>query len=71
MSKSSEPTIQEKMTQLDALVEWFRGDDFELEQASVKLKEAAKLAAEIEDDLRTVENDIRQIKASFASENGE
>ena len=67
MSKSDE-TIQEKIGQLDKLVAWFEGEDFELEQASAKLKEAAKLAGDIEHDLEEVANDIRQVKQSFQSE---
>ncbi len=66
MSKN-ELTIQEKIAQLDQLLEWFNGDDFELEQASAKLKEAKKMADEIEHDLSTLENDITILKQSFAS----
>jgi exodeoxyribonuclease VII small subunit len=65
MTKSN-PTIQEKIATLDEFVAWFESDDFELEQASAKLKEAAKLAADIEHDLEGVANDIRQVKQSFA-----
>lgn len=65
MSKSDQ-TIQEKIEQLDNLVAWFESDDFKLEQASVKLKEAAKLATDIENDLKFVANDIEQVKKSFA-----
>ena len=67
MSKSEE-TIQQKIERLDNLVAWFEGDDFELEQASAKLKDAAKLAKEIEHDLESVANDIQQVKKSFQSE---
>ena len=70
MSKSeTKPTIQDKIAQLDKLVAWFQGEDFELEQASAKLKEAAKLASEIENDLETVANDIQLVKKSFATDN--
>lgn len=70
MSKSDiKPTIQDKVASLDELVAWFQGDDFELEQASAKLKEAAKLASEIEHDLEAVANDIQIVKKSFASDN--
>lgn len=67
MTKSN-PTIQEKIAQLDEMVAWFESDGFQLEQASAKLKEAAKLAADIEGDLSTVANDIQQVKQSFANE---
>lgn len=68
MSKSNQ-TIQEKINQLDKLVAWFESEEFELEQASDKLKEAAKLATDIEHDLNNVANDIKQVKKSFADEN--
>lgn len=61
----SEKTIQEKIAELDKLVAWFESDDFQLEQASAKLQEAAKLAAEIENDLENIGNEIRQVKQSF------
>ena len=67
MSKSN-PTIQDKLTQLDELVAWFRGDEFELEQAKAKLEEVKKLAGAIEKDLSGVENEITIVKQSFASD---
>jgi exonuclease VII small subunit len=69
MSKSN-PTIQEKIAQLDEVVAWFESDDFQLEQASAKLKVAAKLATDIEHDLDEVANDIQLVKKSFATESG-
>lgn len=67
----SDTTIQQKIDQLDALVAWFDGDDFQLEQASRKLQEAAKLAKSIEQDLNTVSNEVAQVKRSFASDSAE
>lgn len=64
----SEKTIQEKIAELDKVVAWFESDEFELEKASAKLKEAAKLAADIETDLNAVANDIQLVKKSFATE---
>ena len=68
MSKNNDPTIQEKIAQLDEVVAWFESEDFQLEEASTKLKAAAKLAAEIEHDLDAVANDIQIVKKSFATE---
>ncbi len=67
MSKN-DPTIQDKLTQLDELVAWFRGDEFALEQAKTKLEAVKKLATAIEDDLSSVENEITIVKQSFASD---
>lgn len=66
--KKSDRTIQQKIAQLDELVAWFEDDGFSVEQASVKLKQAAGLATEIENDLNKIANDIKEVKKSFASE---
>lgn len=58
-------SIAEKTAELDELVSWFDGDDFELEQALEKFKAAEKLAAEIEKDLAGLKNDITVIKTRF------
>ena len=65
MSTKNNPTIAEKTAKLNELVMWFDSDDFELEQALDKFKEAEKLAAEIEHDLMTMKNDIEVVKAKF------
>jgi exonuclease VII small subunit len=64
----NEPTIQDKTEKLNELLAWFNSDDFVLEQASDKLKEAKKLADDIETGLSSLENDIAIIKQSFASD---
>lgn len=58
-------SIAEITAELDELVSWFDGDDFELEQALEKFKEAEKLAQEIEKDLAALKNDINVVKARF------
>lgn len=58
-------TVQEKIAKLDDLVAWFEGDDFSVEQASIKLKEAAKLTDEIEHDLAKISNEIHEVKKKF------
>lgn len=69
MSKNDESvSIQARLQQLDELVAWFQSDEFELEQATSKLKEAKQLATEIEHGLNVVENEITIIKKSFASD---
>jgi exonuclease VII small subunit len=59
------PSIAEKTVQLDELVAWFDGDEFELEQALDKFKAAEKLAAEIEHDLMELKNEVTIIKKRF------
>lgn len=64
----ADESIQSKIAKLDEFVAWFESDEFQLEQATAKLKEAAKLAAEIENDLESVANDVQIVKQSFATE---
>jgi len=66
--KDDTVSIQAKLARLDELVAWFDGDEFQLEKATATLNEAAKVAADIENDLQAVINDIELIKRSFASE---
>ena len=61
-------SIQEKTTELTELVAWVDSDEFVLEQALDKFKEAEKLAQDIENDLTTLRNDIEVVKKSFDSE---
>jgi exodeoxyribonuclease VII small subunit len=58
-------SIAEKTAELDKLVGWFDSDNFELEQALDKFKEAEKLAAEIEEDLLALKNEVNVIKKKF------
>lgn len=65
MSGKNNQSVSEKTARLNELVAWFDSDDFELEQALDKFKEAEKLAAEIEQDLLALKNDIEIVKAKF------
>ncbi len=67
MSKSNK-TVQEKTIELTELVAWFDGEDFSLETALDKFKEAEALAEEIEADLKALKNDIQIVKQKFDSE---
>lgn len=58
-------SISEKMTELGELVAWFEGEEFELETALDKYKEAEKLADEIEKDLSDLKNEITVLKQRF------
>lgn len=67
MSKQSK-SIQEKTAELEELVAWFNSDEFAIESALDKFKQAEALADEIEKDLNQVQNDIRIVKEKFDSE---
>lgn len=62
---SEKKSLNSKIAELDKKVEWFHSDDFELEQAVDKYKEAVKLAKEIEKDLDGLKNEIEILSEDF------
>ncbi|MCA0228081.1 exodeoxyribonuclease VII small subunit [Patescibacteria group bacterium] len=64
MSKQDK-TIQEKMRELDALVAWFDGEEFNLEEAMGVYKKAEALAESIEKELAEYKNEIIVLKKKF------
>lgn len=65
---SDKQSVQDKMQELDELVGWFQGDEFQLEDAKAKLEKAARLADGIEKDLTSLTNDINELKKSFQTD---
>lgn len=63
---SEKQSLNQKIEQLDKEVEWFYSDEFELEQATKKYKDAVKLAKEIEKDLDELKNEIEVIAEDFS-----
>lgn len=63
--KSNDPTIQEKMAELNELVSWFQSGAFSLEEALDKFKAAEMLADNIEKDLTKLKNDIKVVQKQF------
>lgn len=69
MSKDDKKlTLSKKITELDAQVEWFYSDDFSLDEALEKYKQASKLAKEIEEDLKVLQNKITVLDKNFAKD---
>lgn len=66
MSKENK-SIQDKLSELTKLVAWFDSDDFTLETAIDKFKQAENLAETIEKDLSAIKNDIQLVKQKFDS----
>ncbi len=54
-------SISKQIQQLDEMVEWFYGDEFELDQALTKYKETTALADQIEKDLANLKNQVEVI----------
>ena len=63
---SEKVSLNQKIKNLDQEVEWFYSDDFKLEEATKKYKDAAKLAHEIEKDLDSLKNEIEVIGHDFS-----
>lgn len=64
MTKNDQ-TIQQKTEQLDAIVEWFNSEDFNLEQALDKFKQAEVIAEDVQKDLQSLKNDIHVVQQRF------
>ena len=62
---SEQNNTNDKMAQLDTLLAWFDGDEFELELALDKFTEAKKLADAIEQDLMSIKNKIMVVSEQF------
>lgn len=61
-SESKTPTITEKLAQLDQQIEWFYGDDFQLDEAVKKYQEANQLAKEIDQSLSELKNQVEVVE---------
>lgn len=55
-------TIEQKIADLDASVEWFYGDDFNLDEALSKYQAATDLATTIEKDLNELKNKVEVLE---------
>jgi len=65
MSNPENNTINAKITRLNNAVQWFYSDDFTLDEAEQRYKEATDLAKEIETDLNELKNKIELIDKDF------
>lgn len=63
---SEKKSLNSKIAELDRKVEWFHSDEFELEKAVERYKEAVKLAKEIEKDLDEMKNEIEVLSEDFS-----
>lgn len=66
---SKNKSIQDKIIELTKLVAWFNCDEFTIESALDKFKQAEQLANDIEQDLSSLKNEIQIVKKRFDSEN--
>ena len=59
-------SLNQKIAELDSQVEWFYSDEFKLDEATDKYKQAVKLAKEIEKDLTELKNEIEVLSEDFS-----
>lgn len=59
-------SLNQKIEKLDGEVEWFYSDEFKLEDATDKYKNAVKLAKDIEKDLNELKNEIEVLAEDFS-----
>ena len=64
--KNSEKTLNQKIKELEERTNWFYSDEFELEEAVQKYKEAIELAKELQKDLSNLQNEIEVLKEDFS-----
>lgn len=60
-------TINKQIEELNQIIKWFDSDDFELEEAIVKINEATELAEQIEQKLEKIKNEVTIVKNKFDS----
>ena len=65
MSSINNESIQSKTEKLTKLVAWFDSEDFDIEEALEKYRQAEVLAREIETDLTGLKNEVQILKKKF------
>lgn len=65
ITKSIHETLEQKMSRLSHLVEWFESDDFSIEQSFDHFNQAQDLAADIEKELQTFSNTVSVLAQKF------
>lgn len=61
----SEKNLNEKIKDLDKMVAWFESEEFKLDEAVDNYKKALELATEIEEDLKSLKNEIEVLDEDF------
>lgn len=67
-AKTEANNLSHKIEKLDSAVDWFYSEDFSLAEAIDRYEEAAKLAKDIETDLKTLKNRITVIEKDFSED---
>ena len=62
---SGNKSLNKKFEDLEKAKEWFYSDDFNLDEATKKYKEAISLAKELQEDLSNLQNEIEILDEDF------
>ena len=65
MSSKSEPTLQQQLAELDAVLAWFDRPDIDLDEALQRFDQGVKLAESAKATLLHRENNIIVLKQRF------
>ena len=59
-------TLNQKLEELEKSTDWFYSEDFNLDEAVKKYKEAISLATELKKDLDDLKNEIEVLAVDFS-----
>lgn len=59
-------TISQKIAELDKSTDWFYSDEFTLDEAVKKYKEAIEIAKELQKDLSDLQNEVEILAEDFS-----
>lgn len=65
MPSKNDPTLQQQLAELDAVLAWFDRPDIDLDEALAKFDEGVKLAESAKTKLEKLENKITVLKQRF------
>ena len=64
--KQNSKTMNQKIKELEEQMNWFYSDDFQLEEAVQKYKDAIELVKELQKDLSDLQNEIELLQEDFS-----
>lgn len=62
---TNDKTIQQKIDTLEAKMDWFNSEEFNLDEAAKRYEEVDALASDIEKTLMDMKNDVEVLKQKF------
>lgn len=61
MKPTKEKSLKERLAEFNEIVEWFDGDDIDIDEAIAKFEQGSKLADQIKEQLNEAKNKIKLI----------